>query len=432
MSATLVGVLGLLLFLILLMIRVPVGIAMLLVSVVGYGFVMNWTGALARFGADAFSETSSYNLSVIPLFILMGMVFANAGLGRDVYTAADVFLRRIRGGLAIATLGASAGFGAVSGSAVASATTMSMVAYPEMERYRYSPAISSGAIAVGGTLGILIPPSSLLVLYGVVTEESIGAILLAAVLPGIMTTILLMLGAYLVVRWKPELAPEVSDEVKIDKLKALVNVWPVPIGFGISMGGLYAGFFTPTEAAAVGAFIALLYGLASRRLSWEMLVDAVRQTTRISAMIFLLVIGGKSFGYFLTVTGIPRDLGRFIANAGLAPWAVLASILIVYLVLGALMDEIAMLVILTPVTYPLIIEMGYSGVWFGVISIMAMMIGLVTPPVGLISFVVSGVTKLPLSTVFVGVTPFWIVLILAIVLVMIFPDIATVVPALMG
>ena len=388
--------------------------------------------ALARLGADGFREAGSYNLSVIPLFVLMGMLFANAGLGQDVYRAINVFLYRLRGGLAVATLGASAAFGSVSGSAVASATTMSNVALPEMRRYEYSDKLSTGTIAAGGTLGILIPPSSILVLYGVITEEPIGAVLIAGIIPGIITTLLLMVTAYGLVWHNPSLAPKASGRPEISKTKALRAAWAVPVGFGVSMGGLYLGFFTPTEAAGVGAFLALAYGLLARRLDFSGVLAAVGQSVRISAMIFLLVIGGKLFGYFLTVTGIPRELGVWITSSGLAPFWILISIFAVYFVLGALMDEIAILVIMTPITYPIVLGLGYSGIWFGVLSIMMLLTGLLTPPVGLISFVVSGVTKVPLGTVYKGVTPFWMTLIVAIFLVMLFPSIATLLPERMG
>lgn len=431
MTPTAVGVTGLIVFLVLLAARIPVGVAMIAVAVGGYAVVTSPEAALSRLGADGFREAGSYNLSVIPLFVLMGMLFANAGLGHDVYRAINVFVYRLRGGLALATLGASAAFGSVSGSAVASTTTMSSVALPEMRRHHYDDGLSTGTIAVGGTLGILIPPSSVLVLYGVITEEPIGAVLIAGIIPGIMTTALLMVTAYILVRRKPSLAPKVSEGPEVSKLEALRSAWAVPVGFGVSMGGLYFGFFTPTEAAAVGAFLALAYGLCARRLDLAGVTAAVSQSVRISAMIFLLVIGGKLFGYFLTVTGIPRELGTWIAQSGMAPFWILASIFVVYFVLGALMDEIAILVIMTPITYPIVIGMGYSGIWFGVLSIMMLLTGLLTPPVGLISFVVSGVTKVPLGTVFRGVTPFWMTLIVAIFLVMVFPSIATSLPDLM-
>jgi tripartite ATP-independent transporter DctM subunit len=333
--------------------------------------------------------------------------------------------------MAVATIGASALFGAVSGSAVASTTTMSVVAVPEMRRLDYDPGLSAACAAVGGTLGILIPPSAILVLYGVLTEEPIGDVLIAGIVPGIMTALLLMVAAYLVVRRRPHLAPGRAERPPLGRLRAVASTWAVPVIFGISMGGLYLGWFTPTESGAVGAFLALVYGVVTRRLDWPSFLEAVSRTIRTSAMIFLLVIAGKMVGFFLSITGIPRQIGSWVAGLGLAPVLVITVIFAIYFIGGALMDEIALLVIMTPVTYPIAIELGYSGVWFGVLSIMMLLTGMLTPPVGLLTFVVSGITRIPLATVYRAVTPFWLTLIVAVLLVILVPSIVTALPDLM-
>lgn len=427
-----VGVLGFVLLVVLLAMRIRVAIAMMAVAALGYGLIVNPAAALARFGSDAFREAASYNLSVIPLYVLMGLLLAGAGLGKDLYTALDAFVWRLKGGLAVATIGASALFGAVSGSAVASTTTMAVVAVPEMRRYRYDDGLSAACAAVGGTLGILIPPSAILVLYGVLTEESIGSVLIAGVVPGIMTALLLMATAYLVVLFRPSLAPMKQQKPELTKLRAIGLVWAVPTIFGLSMGGLYLGVFTPTESGAVGAFLALVYGVLTRRLDASSFLEAVSRTIRTSAMIFLLVIAGKMFGFFLAITGIPQEIGAWILSIDVPPAIVVAVIFLVYFVGGALMDEIALLVIMTPIAYPIVIDLGYSGVWFGVLSIMMLLTGLLTPPVGLLTFVVSGITKIPLGLVYRAVTPFWVALAVAVALVIVFPSLATGLPDLMG
>jgi tripartite ATP-independent transporter DctM subunit len=433
MSPELIGVLGFVALVVLLALRVPVGIAMIAVSVVCYSIVVSPEAALARLGSDAFTGAASYSLSVIPLFILMGLVLAQALIGRDLYQFFDAVLWRIRGGLALATVGAAGLFGSVSGSATASASTMSVVAMPEMRRHGYDEGLGAACVAVGGTLGILIPPSAPLVLYGILTEEPIGALLIGGIVPGTMTTILLMITAYILVRLRPQLAPEGGQRDDHRSLLALAaRIWSVPAIFGLSMGGIYLGVFTPTEAGAVGAFLAVGYSLASRRLTFATLVDGISQTVRLSAMIFLIVIAGRMFGFFLSVTGIPRTLGTVITDLAVAPWVVAALILVVYFVLGALMDEIAILVIMTPIMYPIVTTLGYDGVWFGVLTIMMLLTGLLTPPVGIISFIVSRVADVPLDRVFRSVAPFWISLIIASLLVIAFPNIVLVLPGLMN
>ncbi|MDH3679779.1 MAG: TRAP transporter large permease [Acidimicrobiia bacterium] len=432
MSPELVGLLGFVGLLTLLTLRVPVAIAMIAVAIVGNARIVDVDAALARTGADAFQGAASFNLSVIPLFVLMGLLLAAAGLGADAYRALDVFLWRLRGGLAVATLGASALFASVSGSAVASATTMSVVAVPEMRKFGYDSGLSAACAAVGGTLGALIPPSAVLVLYGVLTEEPIGDILLAGIVPGVMTAGLLMITAYLVVLRRPELGADTSTKPDLGHLAALRLVWPVPVIFAISMGGIFYGVFTPTEAGGAGAALALIYGVVTRRLTWAGFVGALSRSVRTSAFIFLLVIAGKIFGFFLSVSRIPFTVTDFVGGLDAPRWLVIAAIFVVYFVLGALMDEIAILIIMTPIVYPVVIDLGYDGVWFGVLTIMMLLTGLITPPVGLITFVVSGVTNIELGKVFRATFPFTAALSLAIGLVIAFPGIVVWLPNAAG
>lgn len=431
MPNELVGVLGIAVMLLLIALRVPVAIAMIGVAVLGYGYIVSPDAALARFGTDAFRSASIYSLSVIPFFILMGMLLAYAELGRDVYRSLDRFLWRLRGGLAIATIGASTMFASVSGSSVAAASTMSRVAVPEMRRYRYDDGLSTASTAAGGTLGALIPPSALLVLYGVLTAEPIGQVLIAGLVPGILTALLLMVTAYLLVRRRPELAPRRDTRPALGAWQAVRLMWAVPVIFAGCIGGLYLGVFTPTESGVAGAVLALLYGVSTRRLGLRAIGTAVGETVLVSAQIFLLMIAGQMFGFFLAITRIPRWLGAAIGDLGLLPWMVIGLIFLIYFALGAVMDEIAILVIMTPIMYPIVIGLGYDGVWFGVLTIMMLLTGLLTPPVGLITFLVARLTGVPLGTVFRGLTPFWLALCLAILLVIAFPPLATWLPGAM-
>jgi tripartite ATP-independent transporter DctM subunit len=432
MTPELVGVLGLIGLVVLLGLRVPVGLSMILVSTAGQAYLLSTRAALARLGLDTFTLAANASLSVIPLFMLMGLVLSQAGLGADLYQFTFGLLGRVRGALAMATIGASALFAAVSGSAVATTLTLAVVAVPQMRRFRYDERLAAGSAAVGGTLGILIPPSSILVLYGLLTQESIGRLLAAAIVPGLLTASLLMLAAHLVARLRPDWAPlPVIDGGDRAPRSRPRSVWVVPAVFGLSVGGLYLGVFTPTEAAAVGAFLATLFSLATRRLGRAGLGDAVSRTIRLSAAIFLILIGGTMFGYFLTLTRIPAALAGFAADLPLAPPLVVAVIFAIYFVLGALMEEIAILVIMTPIVYPVVTALGYDGVWFGVMSAMMLLTGLLTPPVGLLSFITASATGVPLRTVYRGVTPFWLTLIVANALVIAWPDLALSLPRLM-
>ena len=331
----------------------------------------------------------------------------------------------------MATIGASALFGAVSGSAVASATTMSVVAVPEMKRFDYDGGHAAATAAVGGTLGALIPPSAVLVLYGVLTEEPIGEVLIGGIIPGIMCAVFLMITAWLVVLVRPHYAPRDAEKPGLSKWAAIRLIWAVPVIFGISMGGIYFGVFTPTEAGAAGAFLSLLYALLTRRMTWNGFLAALSRTIRTTSFIFMLVIAGQIFGFFLSASRIPKELGEWITSLDVAPWLIVTAIFVIYFILGALMDEIAILVIMTPIMYPVIISLGYSGVWFGVLTIMMLLTGLLMPPVGLITFVVAGVTRIPLSDVFRGIFPFVAALAVAIMLVIFFPGLATWLPDLM-
>lgn len=432
MSPELVGIIGTLLLLVLFAFRMSVGLSMLLVGFLGYSYLVSTQAGLSKLGVDPFATASFYSLSVIPLFVLMGMFLSYGGLGRDLYRAVDTWMGHLRGGLAMATIGACAAFSAVSGSTTATAATMATVALPEMKRYNYKDSLATACVAAGGTLGILIPPSVILILYGILTEERIGQLLIAGILPGILQAALFMVTIYLQVRLNPSLAPLRPEAAFKDKLTSLTKVWPVLIIFVLAMGGIYFGVFTPTEAGAVGAFGAFIISLATGRFSRSTLVGSLDQAARTTAMIFLIVIGATVFGHFLAVTKIPFGLSDFIAGLGVSRYIVMALILFLLFVLGTFMEGIAILVLSMPILYPLVMDLGFSGIWFGVIMVVMLNIGLVTPPVGINVYITGGVAKdVPLETIFRGVIPLWLAMIVCAALLVAFPQIATFLPSLM-
>ena len=434
MSPELVGIIGIAALLVLLALRMSVGLSMLLVGLVGYCYLTNVQAGLTKLGVDPYATASSYSLSVVPVFILMGMFLSYGGLGRDLYEAVDAWLGHLRGGMAMATIGACAAFAAVSGSTTATAATMATVALPEMRRHRYKDSLAAACVAAGGTLGILIPPSVILVLYGILTLEPIGKLLIAGILPGLLQAFLFMLAIYLQVRRNPGLAPLRPQTASFrERMRSLRVVWPVLALFLLVMGGIYLGVFTPTEAGGVGAFGALIFALIAGHLRWRSFVDALDQTARTTAMIFLIVIGAIVFGHFLAITKIPMELTNYIAALGVSRYLILAAILLLYLALGCFMEGIAILVLTMPIIYPVIINLGFSGVWFGVIMVIMLNIGLVTPPVGLNVYITAGAVRdIPLEVIFRGVIPLWLAMIACAALLVAFPQIATFLPSFMG
>lgn len=433
MSPELIGLIGIGILLVLFALRMLVGVSMLMVGFLGYCYLASPKAGLTKLGIDPFVTASNYSLSVVPLFILMGMILSYGGLGRDLYRAVDTWLGHLRGGMAMATIGACAGFAAVSGSTTATAATMATVALPEMKRYGYKDSLATACVAAGGTLGILIPPSIILILYGIITLEPIGKLLIAGILPGILQTILFMGTVYIQVRRNPDIAPLRAEAAFSEKLTSLKKVWPVLAIFILAVGGIYLGVFTPTEAGAVGAFGAFIFSMAAGHLNKDSLVGALDQAARTTAMIFLIVIGATVFGQFLAVTKIPFELSAFVAGLGISRYLIMAIILFLFIALGCFMEGIAILVLTMPIIHPLIIDLGFNGVWFGVIIIIMLNIGLVTPPVGLNVYITAGVAKdVPLQTIFRGVIPLWLAMIVCAALLVAFPQIATFLPNLMG
>lgn len=432
MSSELIGIIGIVILFILMFLRFPIAFSMLLTGLVGYGIILGPKAALTKLGADLFTQTIPYANAVIPMFLLMGMFLGTGGLGKELFTAFNAWIGSLRGGLGIATVITCAAFSAVSGSVVATTATIAKVAVPEMIRHKYKDSFATACAASGGTLGILIPPSGTLVIYGILTEESIGQLLIAGIIPGILTALLLAATAWLQVKYNPSLAPtSVAKTTFSEKIASLRSIWPVPLIFLISMGGIYLGVFTPSEGGAVGAFLALFFSVVTRRINWNGIMSSVTEATSIIIMIMFLVIGGKIFGQFLSITKIPFQLTDAILALNLPPFLLLLLIFFIFFICGFFMEGFAVIILFTPLFYPLVIEMGYDGVWYGVMTILFLLNGFLTPPVGVGCLVTSSVTGVRVENIFKGVIPFWITLLVSTLLVMIFPQIALFLPNLM-
>jgi tripartite ATP-independent transporter DctM subunit len=432
MSDTAFGLVGIASLFILLALRMPVAIAMALVGVIGFGIMNGWSSAFSMLGDEAFVIANNYELIVIPLFILMGNFASTSGMSRDLYNAAYAWVGHWRGGLASATIAACAGFAALSGSSVASAITMGRVSLPEMKRYNYDSKLATGCIAAGGTLGILIPPSTGFIIYAILTEESIGRLFLAGVFPGLLLTALFMISIYIQTRINPELGPAGPRVAMKEKFKSLGQASAMIVIVFVTIGGIYGGVFTPTEAAGVGAMLSFLLALVRGRINKSSLFDVWLQTMRTTGLVFLILIGAHIFNPFLALTHIPSDLASLLIGSELSPMTIMLILMAAYIVLGSFLEGFAMLVLTLPIVHPLIIELGFDPIWFGVMIVIIIEIGLITPPVGVNVFVVKGIAgDVPLKTIFAGVIPFWIAMMICIVLLMIFPQIALFLPETM-
>jgi tripartite ATP-independent transporter DctM subunit len=409
--------------------RVPIAAAMAIVGVAGTAWLAGWPAALATLRQGPFERASSYTLVVIPLFVLMGYLSARAGMSQSLFRAANAWLGHRRGGLAMATVAGCAGFGAICGSSIATGATMCSVALPEMRRYRYDDSLSTGAIAAGGTLGIMIPPSIIFVIYGIMTEQSIGKLLLSGVVPGLVETALFIAAIALVTAWRPELGAPRPRAGWRDRLVALRDVWEVAVLFVIVIGGIYGGIATPVESAAFGAVGALGFGLAKRALTWRALLAALDETMRTTAMVFFIVIGADLFGYFMALSQMPIRLAAWLTSAQVAPVVVLWCIIATYIVLGALMDELAMILLTIPIFFPVVKGIGYDPVWFGVVVVVVVQIGLIAPPVGLNVFVIGGMARdVPLATIYRGIMPFLAAMLVLLVVLTLWPGMALYLP----
>lgn len=433
MSFTTIGLIGIAVLFILIFLRVPVGFAMAAVGFVGFGCTVSFQASMSMMVKDIFSIFGSYSLTVIPLFVLMGQLAYHSGISKRLFNAAYRFIGHWSGGLAIATVGACAAFSAICGSTNATAATMGAATLPEMKRYNYKPELATGVVAAGGSLGILIPPSVIFIVYGIETEQSIGRLFMAGIVPGLFLTILFILAIVIWTRLRPELGPKGPKFSPRERLASLSGLIETLLLFILIMGGLFLGIFTPTEAGAIGAFGTLVLALAGRNLTMQGFMTAVFETTRISCMILMIVAGATIFGHFLAVTRIPFDIAQGVSEIQLPRYAIMLIIIAVYLVGGCVIDSLALIMLTIPIFYPVILFLEYDPVWFGVIIVLVTQIGVITPPVGINVYVVSGVARdVPLDVIFKGVLPFLAALIIGTLLLIPFPQIALFLPNLMG
>ncbi len=432
MSTEMTGVVGIICLFVFLALRMHIGIALALIGFGGISFIVDLDAGLNILGMVPWSEGSSYTLSVIPLFILMGQFAFSSGISQDIYKAVHNWMGHMRGGLAMATIVACSGFAAVCGSSLATGATMAKVAIPEMKKYGYDLSLSTGCVAAGGTLGILIPPSIGFIIYGILTEESIGKLFMAGIIPGLLLASLFILAIYIQCFFRPEMGPKAEPTTWKVKFKSLYSTWTMLLLFILVMGGIYFGVFTPTEAAGIGAFGSFVIAVARRKLSVATFIDSLLATGNMTAMIFLIIIGANIFSSFLALTGIPFMLADSIVALALPRMVILMMIILVFILLGCVMDCYAIMILMVPILFPIIKAMNFNPLWFGVIMVIVLEVGLITPPVGLNVFVIKGaVPNVPLTTIFKGVWPFLIAAVFCIMIIILFPEIVMFLPSKM-
>ena len=433
LSPDAVALIGFVALFTLMLLRVPVGMAMGLVGVCGYSYIVGSGPALKLIGQTSMRTVTDYTFGVIPMFMLMGAFVSVSGVSRELFRAANAFIGHLRGGLGVATVVACGGFAAICGSSVATAATFSSVAYPEMRRFGYPQSFSTGVIAAGGTLGAMLPPSTVLAVYAILTQQDIGKLFMAGIIPGILAMLMYVLTIFIIVQVRPDWLPRGEQKTWPERLNGLKDVWAPLVLFVFVIGGLYGGFFTPTEAGGVGATGAFLLGVLRGKLDRAGFLTALLSATRTAAAVFTVLIGALIFGYFLTVTQVPQNLTAFLSELGLGRYGVLALIMVMYLILGCLMDAMAMIILTVPIVFPIIVQLGFDPIWFGIIIVMTVELGLIHPPVGMNVFVIKSVVQdVSFMTIFKGVIPFVLTDLLRLVILIAFPMIALWLPGRMG
>ncbi|SKA78957.1 TRAP transporter, DctM subunit [Paucidesulfovibrio gracilis DSM 16080] len=436
MDPTLVGILGIAFMLVLFMTRMPVAYVMTLVGFVGFSLLISPKGGLNLLSRNIYSAFASYDLSTIPLFILMGQIAFNCGISRKLYDTGYRFFGHVNGGLAMATVTACTGFGAICGSSPATAATMATVGIPEMKRFGYADSLAAGSVASGGGLGMIMPPSVVLIVYGVLTEQSIGELFVAGIFPALLLTLLFIGAVWLVCRRSPEQGPKGERCSWRQRLASLSGLSDTLIVFLLVIGGMFQGWFTPTEAASVGVIGISLLSFFRGRLTWKALVKSLHETLRTSCMVLFLIAGAVVFGKFLAVTRIPFDIASWVAGFDLPAFAVMAVIVLIYFIGGCFMDSLALIMLTIPVFYPVVQSLGYDPIWFGIIIVLVTEMGVITPPVGINVYVVYGITQqlrtgIRLESIFRGIGPFLAAIALGISLLFVFPQIILWLPGLM-
>jgi len=432
MQGPTLGLIGFAVCIALIFLRVPVAIAMGVTGAVGFGLTNGWDSVAFILGKVPFDTVFPYDLSVVPLFVMMGVFAGHAGLSRSLYNCVAAFVGQLRGGLALATIGACALFGAICGSSLATAATLGRVALPEMKRLNYNDSLAAASIAAGGTLGVMIPPSIIFVIYALMTEQSIGKLFLSGILPGILGIALYWGAVYWTTLRNPAAGPAGPRLSWAEKFTSLRNVWKVAALFALVLGGMYFGWFTPTEAAAVGAAGAILLAWIGGQINRVMLKQCMIETTTTSAMIFMILIGANIFNFFVEATGFTQATVEWVQTQGFNRWTVMLILMLFYILLGCFLDSISMILLTISAVYPLITTLGFDPIWFGVMVVTVAEIGMITPPVGMNLFVLQGTCGIPMGTIVRGITPFVFADVIRLLLLCLFPWIATWIPSQMG
>ena len=437
MNPTLIGIVGIVLMVLIFMSRMPVAYVMAMVGFVGFSLMISLKGGLNLLAKDYYENFSSYGLSTVPLFILMGQLAFNAGISSRLYDTGYKFLGSIRGGLAIASVTACTAFGAVCGSSAATAATMATVGLPEMKRFGYADELAAGSVASGGGLGMIMPPSVVLIVYGVLTEQSIGKLFVAGIIPAILVTVLFIIAIVIWCAFAPNQGPRGEKFSWKQKFKSLLGMGETLAVFALVMGGLFFGWFTPTEAAAIGVCGVLVVTTLRRQLTWASFVDALYETLKTSCMVLMLVGGAVIFGKFLAVTRIPFNIASWIGGFDLPPLVILSMVVLVYFIGGCFMDSLALVMLTVPIFFPLVMGLGFDPIWFGIIIVMVTEMGVITPPVGINVYVVYGVARsmpgsgIQLESIFKGIAPFMIAVLAGTIILAVFPQLILFLPNLM-
>ncbi|MGH6925380.1 MAG: TRAP transporter large permease [Propylenella sp.] len=430
-----IGTAGLAAMLLLIVVRVPIAYSMLLVGVAGTSLLSGPRVVLFQLKDLAYSTFSNYDLSVLPMFVLMGALASRSGLSRDLFRAGNAWLGRFRGGVAMATVAACGGFGAVCGSSLATASTMGTVALPQLRRLNYAPSLATGTLAAGGTLGILIPPSVVLIVYAIIIEANIVTLFMAALIPGLIAVLFFIVTIAIYVAFRPEAGPISEPISPRERWEATLGVVPIFVIFGVVIGGIYAGLYNPTPAAAIGVFLVALHGYGMRRLSWSDSIDALLETTRTTAMIYLILLGAALLSIFMSRAGVPQSVAAILQDSGMSPIMVLVWVIIIYLILGCLMDSLSMIILATPFFWPVVVGLDFGlsvddlKIWYGIITLIVVELGLITPPVGLNVFIINSLAPdVPMRETFKGVIPFFASEIVRVTLLVAFPAITLALP----
>ncbi len=437
MSPALAGIIGILIMILMFLTRMPVAFVMATVGFCGFSLMISPHAGLVLLSRNTYETFASYDLTTIPLFILMGQLGFNSGISQRLYEVGYKFLGNVQGGLAMATVSACTAFGAVCGSSPATAATMATVGLPEMKRYHYNDELATGSVASGGGIGMIMPPSVVLIIYGILTEQSIGALFVAGIFPAFLVTLLFIISIYIRCRIAPEQGPRGETFTWKERFASLLGLGETLIVFTMVIGGIFIGLFTPTEAAAMGAFGVLVIALIRRRITWEKFVKSLMETLRTSCMVLMLIAGAVIFGKFLAVTRIPFEIAGWVSSLEMSPVMVMGVIIVIYFFGGCFMDALAFVTLTVPIFFPVVMELGFDPIWFGVIIVMVTEMGVITPPVGINVYVVYGVAKnvlgeeIPLEKIFKGIFPFLIAVIVGVVILILFPKIILYLPDLM-